>query len=257
VRRVVLITGAAGGIGRGCGKVFAEAGWTVIGVDKRPQPGLSKDASRFIKADVSQPDAVAQVVQEVTKHEGRMDALVNNAAVQVCRSLLETTVDEWDLTMATNVRSVFLLVCAAHSFLRDSGGAVVNVSSVHALSTSEGMAAYVASKGALVSLTRVMALEFARDGIRVNAVLPGAVDTEMLRAGLGRGHLKGGETADLITELGSRHAVGRVGRPEEIGRAVLFLADGRESSFITGQTLTVDGGATARLSTECAGFPKP
>ena len=110
--------------------------------------------------------------------------------------------------------------------------------------------AYAASKGALSAMTRAMALELAQDDIRVNAVLPGAVDTEMLRAGLTRGQVEGSNAEHLLGELESKHAMGRVGRPEEIARAIWFFADNEQSSFITGQNLIVDGGATARLSTE-------
>lgn len=130
------------------------------------------------------------------------------------------------------------------------GGSVVNISSVHAVATSAGIAAYASSKGALLALTRAMALEFGTDGIRVNAVLPGAVDTPMLHAGLSRGHLNGDTTTKLLRGLGKKHVMGRVGKPSEIGQTILFLADNEKSSFMTGQALIVDGGATARLSTE-------
>ena len=118
------------------------------------------------------------------------------------------------------------------------------------MATSRDIAAYAASKGGLVALTRAMALELAADSIRVNAVLPGAVDTPMLHAGLARDHVAGGTVQERMSELGKRTVMGRVGRPEEIAQAILFLADGQRSSFVTGQTLIVDGGATARLSTE-------
>jgi len=124
------------------------------------------------------------------------------------------------------------------------------VSSVHAVATSVDIAAYAASKGASMALTRAMALEFARDGIRVNAILPGAVDTQMLRDGLGRRHVQGGGIEARLEDLGRRTVMGRVGEPEEIARTILFLADGEQSPFTTGQSLIVDGGATARLSTE-------
>jgi glucose 1-dehydrogenase len=126
----------------------------------------------------------------------------------------------------------------------------VNVSSVHAVATSADIAAYAASKGASQALTRAMALEFARDGIRVNAILPGAVDTPMLHAGLMRGHVQGASVEERMADLGRRTVMGRVGKPEEIARAILFLADSEQSSFMTGQSMIVDGGATARLSTE-------
>jgi NAD(P)-dependent dehydrogenase (short-subunit alcohol dehydrogenase family) len=134
--------------------------------------------------------------------------------------------------------------------LLKSRGSIVNVSSVHAIATSEGIAAYAASKGAIVALTRALALEFGRNKVRVNAVLPGAVDTPMLRAGLTRGHLKGKNASQLIRALGSKHVMGQVGAPEEIAEGILFLADPARSSFMTGQSLVIDGGATARLSTE-------
>lgn len=249
MKRVVIITGAAGGIGRAASLLFDTAGWQVVGVDKNKVIDLP-GVAHFIRTDISQPDTPEQILDEVSAQEGRLDALINNAAIQVRRPLIETSLSEWDLTMASNVRSAFLLTLAAYPLLKKGGGAIVNVSSVHAVTTSPGMAAYAASKGALLSLTRSMALELAQDNIRVNAILPGAVDTEMLRSGLCRGHVQGEKAEDLIRSLGARHITGRVGRPEEIGRAILFLADNEQSSFMTGQSLIVDGGAVAKLSTE-------
>jgi NAD(P)-dependent dehydrogenase (short-subunit alcohol dehydrogenase family) len=186
----------------------------------------------------------------IGKTVGDITALVNNAAIQVCKPIVETTVEEWDTVMASNIRSVFLGVKFAYPFLV-SGGAIVNISSVHAMATSPNIAAYAASKGALLAFTRALALEFASRAIRVNAVLPGAVRTQMLLSGLSRGHL-GSDTdpEDLVAQLGSKHVLQRVGNPHEIGEAILFLADSARSSFITGQALVVDGGALARLSTE-------
>jgi NAD(P)-dependent dehydrogenase (short-subunit alcohol dehydrogenase family) len=130
------------------------------------------------------------------------------------------------------------------------GGAIVNVSSVHAVQTSANIASYAASKGGLLALTRAMAIEFAPDNIRVNAILPGAVDTPMLHAGLGRGHVGAGDLHQRLENLASKTVNGRVGKPSEIASAIYFLADDQQSSFMTGQALIVDGGATARLSTE-------
>jgi NAD(P)-dependent dehydrogenase (short-subunit alcohol dehydrogenase family) len=249
MKRVVLITGVAGGIGSATAQVFADAGWHVVGVDRRPVEDLP-GVAHFIQADISETDAPEGIFGEVTANERRLDALVNNAAIQVCKPLIETTPEEWDATMASNVRSVYLSVRQAYPLLRERGGAIVNVSSVHAVATSAGIAAYAASKGALLALTRAMALELAKDNIRVNAVLPGAVDTPMLHAGLSRGHVMGSSVEELVRGLGKRHVMGRVGQPAEIGRTILFLADNEQSSFMTGQALIVDGGATARLSTE-------
>jgi NAD(P)-dependent dehydrogenase (short-subunit alcohol dehydrogenase family) len=249
MKRVVLITGVAGGIGAATAQVFAEAGWHVVGVDRQPVEKLP-GVDHFIQADISEPDAPEQIFGAVEANEGRLDALVNNAAMQICKRLVDTTPEEWDATMASNIRSVYLSVRQAYPLLKKQGGAIVNVSSVHAVATSVGIAAYAASKGALLALTRALALELGPDNIRVNAVLPGAVDTPMLHAGLSRGHLAGTGVEELVRGLGKKHVLGRVGRPEEIGQAILFLADSQRSSFMTGQALVVDGGATARLSTE-------
>lgn len=249
MKRVVLITGVAGGIGSATAMVFAEAGWHVVGVDRKQLENLP-GVAHYIQADISEPDAPERILGEIAVSEGQLDALVNNAAIQICKSLLETTLEEWDATMTSNVRSVFLTVRQAYPLLKMSCGAIVNVSSVHAIATSAGIAVYAASKGALLALTRAMALEFGSDNIRVNSVLPGAVDTPMLHTGLDRGHVQGGSVAELVRGLGKKHVMGRVGRPEEIGRTILFLADNEQSSFMTGQAIVVDGGATARLSTE-------
>jgi NAD(P)-dependent dehydrogenase (short-subunit alcohol dehydrogenase family) len=245
MKKVALITGAAGGIGAATVQAFAATGWSVIGVDreKAALPG----GARCIQTDVADPAALAGVFDDIGAAEGRLDALVNNAAVQICRPLVATSPEEWDRVMDTNVGAVYHAVRLAHPLLKKAGGAIVNVSSVHAVATSADIAAYAASKGAVLSLTRALAIELAPDGIRVNAVLPGAVDTPMLRAGLSRGHLGG---KDALAALAGRTVIGRVGQPGEIAQAILFLADDGRSSFITGQPLVVDGGATARLSTE-------
>ncbi len=249
--QIVLITGAGGGIGRATVHHFAEKGWRVIGVDRNqfgedfPQDGC------FIQADISRPELTEQIFQQARAFNATLHALVNNAAVQVAKPLVETTVEEWDAVMASNLRSVFLFVKLAHPLLKAArGGAIVNVSSVHAIQTSGNIAAYAASKGGLLALTRAMAIEFAPDDIRVNAILPGAVDTPMLRAGLGRGHAGHGDMQERLDNLARKTVSGKVGKPEEIASAIYFLADNEQSSFMTGQALVVDGGATAKLSTE-------
>ena len=249
--RVVLITGAAGGIGHATVQVFADCGWKVIGVDRRAFEVPFPDEGTFIQSDISNPDDIRYIYEQARAFSPVLDAVINNAAVQVAKPLLETSAEEWDAVMASNLRSVFLGAKLAYPLLKEAGGgAIVNVSSVHAVATSANIAAYAASKGGLLALTRAMAIEFALDNIRVNAILPGAVDTPMLRAGLQRGHVSGGTVVDRLENLARKTVNGRVGQPEEIARAIYFLADQTQSSFMTGQALIVDGGATARLSTE-------
>jgi glucose 1-dehydrogenase len=250
-QRTVLITGVAGGIGRAILHLFAASDWRVIGVDRADfGPGFP-ETGLFIQSDISEPALLEVIFQKVHSFSGQLDGLVNNAALQIAKPLLETSVAEWDAVMASNLRSVFLSAKLAYPLFKTAGrAAIVNVSSVHAIQTSNNMAAYAASKGGLLALTRAMAIEFARDGIRVNAILPGAVDTPMLRAGLGREHVDGSDIHTRLENLANRTVIGRVGTPAEIAHAVYFLADDTQSSFMTGQALIVDGGATARLSTE-------
>ncbi len=248
--RTALITGAAGGIGRATVALFAARGWNVIGVDRNTFGGDFPHGGLFIQSDISRPETLLSIFGKAREFTETLDALVNNAAVQVAKPLIETSVEEWDQVMACNLRSVFLGVKLSHPLLKVRGGAIVNVSSVHAVQTSANIAAYAASKGGILALTRAMAIEFAPDKIRVNAVLPGAVDTPMLRAGLDRGHVGHGDMQERQDNLARKTVNGRVGTPEEIAQAIYFLSDNEQSSFMTGQALVVDGGATARLSTE-------
>ncbi|NMB68359.1 MAG: SDR family oxidoreductase [Chloroflexi bacterium] len=249
--RVMLITGAAGGIGRACVQLFTENGWCVIGVDRADFGGGFPANGLFIRADISRPEEIHLIYERASAFTDSLDAVVNNASIQVNKPMLEISVEEWDLVMASNLRSAFLGVKLAYPLLKArGGGAIVNTSSVHAVATSVNITAYAASKGGLLALTRAMAIEFAPDNIRANAVLPGAVDTPMLRDGLGRGHLGGTSITERLDNLARKTVNGRIGTPEEIAHAIYFLADGTQSSFMTGQALVVDGGATARLSTE-------
>ena len=249
--RTVLITGAAGGIGRATVYLFAQSGWRVIGVDRSAFDETFPQDGFFIQSDISIGGNLESIFNQAHAHTGYLNALVNNAAVQINKPIMQTDVEEWDAVMASNLRSVFLSAKLAFPlFNAAGGGAIVNVSSVHAVATSNGVAAYAASKGGMLALTRAMAIEFAPNNIRVNAILPGAVDTPMLRAGLGRGHVEGGDIQTRLDNLARKTVNGRIGTPEEIAHAIYFLADTTQSSFMTGQAMIVDGGATARLSTE-------
>jgi NAD(P)-dependent dehydrogenase (short-subunit alcohol dehydrogenase family) len=250
MKPVVLITGAAGGIGSATATAFADAGWHVVGVDRQAAPNVPGGIHQFIASDIADEAASQMLFEELGRQVGRLDALVNNAAIQISKPLVATTPAEWDALMHVNLRAAYLAIRHAYPLLCQAAGAIVNVSSVHAVATSANIAAYAASKGALLALTRALAIELAPDQIRVNAVLPGAVDTAMLRAGLSRGHLAADDVDTQMHLLAQRTVNGRIGQPAEIAEAILFLADSRRSSFMTGQSLVVDGGATARLSTE-------
>jgi NAD(P)-dependent dehydrogenase (short-subunit alcohol dehydrogenase family) len=242
LKRIVLITGAAGGIGSSTVKLFHEKNWQVIGVDRAQFKGAFPPDGVFIQADISDPTQLAKIYEQVNQFTETLDAVVNNAAYQVVKPLLQTSVEEWDAVMASNLRSVFLGAKLSYPLLKNhGGGAIVNVSSVHAVATSANVGSYAASKGGLLALTRSMAIEFAPDNIRVNAILPGAVDTPMLSAHLDQ---------ERLENLARKTVIGRIGKPVELAHAIYFLADEEQSSFMTGQSILVDGGATAKLSTE-------
>jgi NAD(P)-dependent dehydrogenase (short-subunit alcohol dehydrogenase family) len=248
--KVVCITGVAGGIGAATAEIFAQADWHVVGVDCRESQPQSDSVTRFIRADISDIKTIEKIFDEMAEQEGRLDVLVNNAAIQIVKPLVDLNPEEWDMLMAVNVRAAYLAIKYAFPLLRRQGGSIINVSSVHAIATSKHMAAYAASKSALAALTRAAAIELAVDKIRVNAVLPGAIDTDMLRAGLSRDHVKGNSLNDRLDFLRQKHILGRIGQPEEIAEIIFFLAHGRGSSFMTGQSIVVDGGAIVKLSTE-------
>jgi NAD(P)-dependent dehydrogenase (short-subunit alcohol dehydrogenase family) len=247
--KVALVTGVAGGIGHATAQLLSSEGWYVVGIDLPANLDLA-GVDSYIAADLANSEQIAKAIQKLLQITDRLDVLVNNAAIQVCKPILEMDITEWDQIMAVNVRSAFLLAQATHPLLKNCQGNIVNVSSVHAIATSANIAAYATSKGAIVAFTRALAIEFASDQIRVNAILPGATDTSMLEAGLARGHLSGTAIHDLKKELSQKTVLGRIGHPYEIAQAILFLADFQRSAFMTGQSIVVDGGATARLSTE-------
>jgi NAD(P)-dependent dehydrogenase (short-subunit alcohol dehydrogenase family) len=248
MNRVAVITGVAGGIGRACAVAFTAEGWDVVGIDHVDRPdGLV--AVQYERIDLSIRTATDRLRDLFGKLE-RIDALVNNAALQVSRPIAETTDEDWAAVLATNAAAPFVAIREAESKLRASKGSIVNVSSVHAVATSAGVSAYAASKGALLALTRVAAMELGPSGVRVNAVLPGAIDTPMLRAGTAERGANWAGSGDALAGIAERTPLRRIGRPEEVASVILFLADNDRSSFVTGQGWIVDGGVTARLASE-------
>jgi NAD(P)-dependent dehydrogenase (short-subunit alcohol dehydrogenase family) len=229
----VVVTGAAGSLGAACVSAFQALGAEVVGVDIRP----STESDLNLKLDIAGPDCGQQLLDQLAGRE--VDVLVNNAALGHVTAAADTSVKEFDDIIAVNLRAPFLLSRALLPTLRSRSGAIVNVSSVHAVATSSPVSVYAATKGGLQSMTRALALEWAPD-VRVNCILPGAVDSAMLSEGLSR-------SGRTIESFGEKLAAGRVGRPEEVADAVVFLATNR---YLTGSSLVIDGGATARLSTE-------
>ncbi|MBF6606065.1 MAG: SDR family oxidoreductase [Chloroflexi bacterium] len=253
--RAVLVTGGALGIGRGIVWAFAAAGARVAiaDVDGPAAEALAAELGATgarvvaVVGDVASATDAERIVSQTVAHLGRLDILVNNAGIQPTHwyfRLEDMPEEVWDRIIGVNLKGVFLMSKYALPRIRETGrgGVVVNMSSVQGLQSMPGVPAYAASKGGILSLTRNMALDYAAEGIRVVAICPGTIDTELVRD-LARA--EGGDIEANVKRYGSVHPLGRIGRPEDIAEAVLFLA-GDRASFITGEYLSVDGGFMAQ-----------
>ena len=239
-QKVALVTGAARGIGLAAAKRFLADGWRVALLDidnetlTKAYAALGQpDATLALHCDVADPAGVTRAFAAVAQRFGRLDALVNNAGIAVFKPLLETTLDDWQRTLAVNLTGAFLCVQAAAPLMREAGGgAIVNVTSISGFRASTLRVAYGTSKAALAHLTKQQAAELAALGIRVNAVAPGPVDTAMAKAV---------HTPAIRADYHDAIPLNRYGREEELAEAIVFLCSER-ASYITGQTLAVDGG---------------
>ena len=241
--KVAIVTGAASGVGRETARLLVERGASVVAVDLEPSVHeLADDALAPVVGDASAAATAQEAVETATSRFGRLDVLVNNAGHIVWKSIVDTTEDEWDRVMAVNVRSMFVHSRAAIPVMqRSGGGAIVNTASISGVVGLPGQAAYCTSKGAVVQLTRQLAVDYAAAKIRVNAVAPGAVETPFLM-----GLVEAQEDpAALRAAIEAEHPLGRLASAEEIARSIVFLASD-DAAFITGTVLMVDGGFTAR-----------
>ena len=240
-----IVTGAAKGIGRACAELLAERGARVCLVDIDPavdEVAATLDAAITARADVSRSSEAEGAARAAAAAFGRIDVLVNAAGIQRYGSVVDTPEETWDEVLGVNLKAAFLM--GKHVIPHMTIGAIVNVASVQALAAQRGVAAYAASKGGLVALTRAMAIDHAPD-IRVNAVAPGSVDTPMLRWAAEK---FGGDDPDAtLAEWGAMHPMGRVATAREVAEAVTWLAS-PAASFVTGSLLRVDGGLLSRIA---------
>ena len=247
--RVAVITGGASGIGAAAARLFTAEGAAVAVLDRdgdgaaRLVESLEGHPALALAADVTDREAVESAMARAVATFGRLDVVYNNAGVPAgFGPVAELAVADWDLSLAVNVTGTLFCIQAALPHLRAAGGgSIVNQSSVAALVGIPGLAAYSAAKGAVVALTRALAAELAPEGIRVNAICAGTVDTPMIRPLLSA---RGQGDPELGAKLtAERYPIGRIGTADEIARAALFLASD-ESSFVTGSVITADGGMT-------------
>jgi 3-oxoacyl-[acyl-carrier protein] reductase len=236
--KVVLVTGGSRGIGRACAVAFGKAGATVVLTYAANEAAAAEAVAasgpnaRSMKFDVSDTAACAAAVDEVVKGAGRLDVLVNNAGVAIDGLAVRTRDDDWDRTLDTNLKGAFALCrAAARPMMKQRSGAIVNLTSVVGETGNVGQAAYAASKAGLIGLTKSLARELSSRNIRVNAVSPGFIDTDMT-AGL---------NAELKAKMTEAIPLRRLGTADEVARAVLFLASDA-ASYVTGEVLKVNGG---------------
>jgi len=250
--RVALVTGGAYGIGRGIVQEFANKGETVVLADRDDERGAALEASLrksgtqalFVHADIRIESEVEAMMVRTGEAFGRLDVLCNNAGIERYRTADEYTIEDWNAISETNLRGAFLCTKYAYPLLKKSKGCIVNISSVQAFANEPKISAYAASKAGLLGLTRGMALDFAPDGVRVNAVCPGAIQTGMMEPFI----KDQPDSAEAVKAIGRTIPLGRVGQPEDIAQAVYFLASSA-AAYITGVSLVVDGGLLGRLST--------
>lgn len=242
--KIAIVTGGNSGIGKAICELFALEGARIVAVDISYDDSIKNSNDNIVsfRADVRDEAQMCEVVEKTVDKFGRIDILCNNAGVELMKAMTEITVEEWDKVIDTNLKGTFLLSKLVIPHMLERGeGCIVNTASQVGLVGAEKYTAYCASKGGVIQLTKAMALEYAKNGIRVNCVCPGATDTSMVHREI---HLE--PNADAARKaMVEKHPLGRLAKPEEVAQAALFLASQR-SSFVTGANLVVDGGYLAQ-----------
>ncbi len=245
--KVSVVTGAGSGIGEAIVRVFVEAGGSVVAVDVDPAlpktlAGLPGERLRCVVGDVAEPATAERYTREAIEVFGRLDVMINNAGVACVKPIADHTPEEWDRVMNTNVKAIYWSARAVVPVMKAQGGGLfLNTGSISSVVGIAGQGAYGPSKGAVVQITRQMAVDYARDGIRVNAVCPGTVDTPLLR----HSAKESGDAEKFLNGLAAAHPIGRIASAEEIARFFQFLASDH-ARFFTGAILMIDGGFTAQ-----------
>ena len=248
--KTALVTGAGSGIGQASAELFAQEGARIMVVDRNRETGeqTAEDIRKqgwdatFCYADVSQDSDVQAMIDSTIRRYGRLDVLMNNAAIVIFAKLVETTNEIWDQIQSVNLKGVFLgCKHAIPAMIRNGGGSVINTASILGFVADVDLAAYCAAKGGVIALTKVAALTYGSDKVRVNCICPGDVDTPMVRQYFDRS-----PNPELLRrEIYSKYALNRIASPREVAQVALFLASD-ESSFVTGSQIVIDGGLTIK-----------
>lgn len=245
--KVAVVTGSSKGIGEGIARVFVREGAKVAVTCRTEAAGkkiteelrAAHGTAIFIKTDVTKSQDIQNMFCKVVQEFGRLDILVNNAGYHLSKNAEETSEEEWEFIINTNLRSTFLCSKYAIPHLRKTKGTIINISSMVGLVGQPNAAAYSATKGGQIAMTKNMAIDFAPDGIRVNVICPGWIQTPLVEDWFGQQQ----DPAAARKYIYSQHPLGRIGTIEECGHVAAFLAS-EEASFITGSVITVDGGIT-------------
>lgn len=249
--KTAIITGGGSGIGEATARLFAAEGGNAVIADLQGERAIqiSEEISASggkaiaVKADVTNIADAARIVEVAVDQFGGIDYLCCSAGLQTYGTVETTTEEIWDHTLDVNLKGMFLVAkFAVPEIRKQGGGSIVNITSVQALQTQQNVSAYAASKAGVIALSRSMAMDYARENIRVNCICPGSIDTPLLRFGAAQ-H---GHEDEILKEWGEHHAIGRIGKAEEIAKTVLFLFSD-DAGFIVGQPIVVDGGLTSRL----------
>ena len=251
--KIAVVTGAATGIGGATADAFSTEGASVVLTDVN-ETDLVERARRLnaaggssiaVVADISRPSDAQGVAEEAVSAFGGVDYLVASAGIQTYGTVVSTDEDTWDRTLGVNAKGVYLAAkYCIPEMVKRGGGAIVTVASVQGLFSQPNVAAYAASKGAVIAMTRTMAIDHAGDNIRANSICPGSIETPLLR--FAAEQMQPEDPAGAIKEWGGLHVLGRVGQPEEMAQVALFLCSDA-SSFITGAAIVADGGLTIQL----------
>ena len=243
--KVIVITGGGQGIGLGISQAMLASGAAILVAQRSPLPSdlASQDWVHWIEADLAQPESYATVAAAAQQIFGKVDVLVNNAGFMFEKTLDEMQLEEWNRMLAVNLTAPVFLSNQLLPLLRaDNGGSIINIGSIEGLAANPEHAAFCASKGGVHALTRAMAVDLGKDSIRVNAIAPG-----WIRSDLSDDYINAQPNSEQAwQDLYQMHPVGRIGEPEDVGKLAVYLASD-DSTFVTGQVIVIDGGRTSKL----------